>query len=87
VKLTLWQKLKIQGDKKFILKGGLSLFSKLLKIKNKQTTFCYCPQCHNELISSNSFISDEAYVTYKCVKCNKESKWYFDTPVPILIND
>ena len=59
----------------------------LFKKKNKQTTFCYCPNCGNELISSNSFVKDEYYVCYKCSKCGKETKWIFDTPVPILIKD
>ena len=57
------------------------------KQKNKQKTFCYCPNCNNELISSNSFIKDTDYVYYKCSKCGQESKWDFDAPVPLLIPD
>lgn len=51
----------------------------------KQTTFCYCTNCNNELISSNSFISDEELVTYVCSKCETETKWLFDAPAPILL--
>lgn len=59
---------------------------KIFRKKEKQTTFCYCPNCKNELISSDSFISDEDVVTYKCVKCGIVSEWNFDAaPAPILI--
>ena len=53
--------------------------------KREQRCFCYCPKCNNELISSNSFVSDEEFVTYKCVECGEVSKWIFDVPTPILI--
>ena len=59
----------------------------LFKKKRKQPTFCYCPKCRNELISSHSFVKDEIYVYFKCTKCGKETKWYFDAPVPILIDE
>lgn len=55
------------------------------KKKQRQTTFCYCPNCKNELISSNSFIYDEDVVKYKCVKCGMVSEWDFDAPAPILL--
>jgi transcription elongation factor Elf1 len=56
------------------------------KKKQKQNTFCHCPKCSNELISSGSFISDEDIVTYKCTECNEISMWNFDiAPVPILL--
>ncbi|MDU6995999.1 MAG: hypothetical protein E6356_14150 [Terrisporobacter othiniensis] len=50
--------------------------------KQKQTTFCYCKNCKNELISSDSFVSDEDVVTYKC---GMVSEWDFDAPAPILL--
>jgi hypothetical protein len=52
----------------------------------RQRTFCYCPNCNNELISSNSFVSDNELVTYKCTNCNCISHWDFDVPAPILIH-
>ena len=58
----------------------------ILKKEYKQTTFCYCPNCSNELISSGSFISDEDIVTFICVKCCVTSEWDFDAPAPILLN-
>jgi len=72
----------------FIL-GSILFFTKLgLKYDKqiRQQTFCYCPLCFNELISSNSFVSDEEFVTYKCSKCGLVSRWDFGiAPVPILI--
>ena len=50
----------------------------------KQGTFCYCPNCKNELISSGSFVSDEELVTYKCTSCGTVTEWLFDAPAPIL---
>ena len=60
---------------------------KIFRRKDKQTTFCYCPNCSNELISSGSLISDKEIVTYICVKCGVTSKWDFDAPAPILLNN
>lgn len=52
----------------------------------KQTCFVYCPQCRNELVSSNSFVEDkDGIVKYKCDKCGNIS--FFDFihfPVPYL---
>jgi len=57
------------------------------KLNNhNQSLFVYCPLCFNELISSDSFVSDEDVVIYKCNKCFLVSRWNFDiAPVPILI--
>ena len=69
-----------------------NFYTKTLQHKPKQLTFCYCPECRNELISSNSFVSDlyingENEVTYNCTKCGHISKWNFDiAPIPILMN-
>ena len=63
------------------------MFKRLFKKKTKQTTFCYCPKCNDELISNSSFVSDEELVTYKCSNCTHVSKWLFDAPIPILIED
>jgi len=56
------------------------------KVKVIQSTYCYCPKCRKDLISSGSFVSDEDLLTYKCTLCNQVSEWYFDCPVPILIS-
>lgn len=53
--------------------------------KKKQTTFCYCPECNNELIGSNSFTSDGELVMFVCTKCGTESEWDFDAPAPLLL--
>jgi hypothetical protein len=54
--------------------------------KPKQTCFVYCPRCHNELVSSNSFVEDkDGIVKYECDKCGKISFWDFiHYPVPYL---
>lgn len=61
---------------------------KRLRLKfeiRSQNCWIYCPKCTNELISSQSFVSDEEVVTYKCTKCGEVSRWDFDTfPVPVL---
>ena len=55
-----------------------------------QRTFCWC-DCGNELCSSNSYqdqmCDQNRFEYYKCSKCGRESKWDFDTPVPIEINE
>lgn len=56
------------------------------RYKKSQKTFVYCPKCNNELISSQSFVSDGEFVTYKCKGCGLISHWDFDTyPVPVLL--
>ena len=64
------------------------MFKRILKylFKPKQYLFVYCPNCRNELISSNSFVSDEEVVIYCCSECKTVSRWSFDiAPFPILI--
>ena len=55
--------------------------------KKKQTTFVYCPKCNNELVKNGDLIKDTDFVYYKCNKCGHESKWDFDTPCPILLEE
>lgn len=31
----------------------------MFKRKSKQSTYCYCPRCNNELVSSYSFVEDQ----------------------------
>lgn len=60
----------------------------LFKRNPVQRTFCYCPECRNELCSSNSFVKDTDYVYYKCSKCGHDSKWDFDTwMIPVVVDD
>lgn len=61
----------------------------LLKRQKKQTTFIYC-KCGEELINSDSFISDsyfndQNFVHYECKSCGRNSYWDFDHIVPLLI--
>ena len=58
------------------------------KKNRKQFTFIYC-DCGNELCSTDSFISDiDGIVSYKCSKCGKESRYYFDiAPVPVRVQE
>lgn len=58
------------------------------KEKSTQTLFCYCPECNNELCSSNSFIQDTDYVYYQCSQCGCASKWDFDTwMIPVIVDE
>ena len=53
--------------------------------KHRQTTFCYCPGCKEDLCSNQSeFADDGEVVRYKC-PCGADSRWLFSTPVPILL--
>ena len=52
----------------------------------RQTTWCYCPGCKQDLVSSNSLVSDTDVVLYHCVECGTESRWDFDHyPCPVRI--
>lgn len=55
--------------------------------KQRQTTYCYCPICDNELVGSDSFVHDKPDdVRYVCSNCGCESSWNFDiAPAPILM--
>lgn len=56
------------------------------KLRKGQTLFLKCT-CNNELIGSDSFVSDTLDgVTYKCTECERISVWNFDLfPVPVDI--
>ena len=73
----------------FFIGIGMIIDRIFMKIKSRrQYTFIYCCNCHNELISSNSFIKDEdGIVTYKCSKCGLVKKYDFmHYPVPVRID-
>ena len=79
--------LKITGEYNVHKQKELNYYMRKLN-KHNQSVYIYCPLCWNELISSDSFVSDEDVVTYKCTKCLLVSRWDFDSaPVPILIKD
>ena len=63
----------------------MSFIKKLFRKDVKQTSFCHCPKCENDLVNSNSLVSAKKYLTYKCSKCSYESYWIPSKPVPILI--
>ena len=52
----------------------------------KQTTWCWCPVCKNELCATDSFIKDTDFVYFECSRCKTKSKWDFDLPCPFLID-
>lgn len=56
----------------------------LYRRNKKQTTFCYCPECNAELISTGHLLADLDWVYFKCNNCSKVSVWDFDAPCPIL---
>ena len=53
-----------------------------------QTTWCYCPHCKEDLISSPGTTyrhNEHGFLVYVCGPCGKGSTWHFDAPVPILL--
>ena len=58
----------------------------VMKKRSKQTCFVYCPGCHKDLVSSDSFVEDkDGIVKYKCDKCGNISFWDFiHYPIPYL---
>ena len=56
------------------------------KIKESQTCYVYCPICHTELISTNSYIgqTEKGLEQFRCNVCRTRSLWDFDLPTPVL---
>ena len=56
------------------------------KLKENQTCYVYCPICHTELISTNSYIgqTEKGLEQFRCNVCGTNSLWDFDVPTPIL---
>lgn len=56
----------------------------------KQNTYCWCPGCRNDLVSQGpAFQGYDAsgLVKYRCGECGNVSRWLFDAPCPLLIDD
>lgn len=52
-----------------------------------QRTFCYCPGCERDLVSSHSFLDDDGNVVrYRCSWCGTPSRWLFNCVVPLLLD-
>lgn len=52
-----------------------------------QTTFCFCPKCHTELVSAPDVpceIMNNGLVYYRC-PCGTASYWDYTPPVPLLV--
>ena len=77
----------ILADVGLICLGALISTFLIFKKNHKQTCFVYCPRCHNELVSSESFVEDhDGIVEYKCDNCGEVSFWDFaHYPVPYLL--
>lgn len=72
----------------FIVSGAIISNLLINTKRKKQTTFIYCCNCGNELVSSDSFVKDEdGIVTYKCSQCGLVNKYDFiHYPVPARID-
>jgi hypothetical protein len=60
----------------------------LIRPKQRQYTFAYCPQCHNELVADPETTyeyTSEGLVRYDCGRCHAKHLWDLDAPAPILI--
>lgn len=62
------------------------IFYNSKKIKESQTCYIYCPVCHTELISTNSYIdqTSKGLEQFRCNVCRTNSLWDFDVPTPVL---
>jgi hypothetical protein len=76
---VLWHQSAVNGN----------VFSKirLWWARRKQTTFCYCKNCMNELCSDpiGSCYDAGSEVHYVCGKCGWQTDFLFDAPVPIYL--
>jgi hypothetical protein len=65
----------------------VAVLARLVWGKPRQTTFCYCPNCRNELCADAKTKCYDAgsEVHYVCGKCNFQSDWDFGPPVPIYL--
>lgn len=58
-----------------------------------QHFWLFCPVCHQDLCSTDSFVQDKGKgiknrVSYKCSRCGCKSIWNFDISIaPVLISD
>ena len=70
------------GKVDYIVREKLPIFSKMAH----RSTYCWCPECGNDLVR-DSFVSDDrGLVVYKCSRCDHESTWHFAiAPIPILL--
>lgn len=56
------------------------------KLNEEQRCYIYCPRCHTELISTNSYIgqTERGLEQFRCNVCRTNSLWNFDLPTPVL---
>lgn len=57
------------------------------QLLRRQRTFCYCKNCMNELCADpeTKCYDAGAEVHYICGKCNWQTDFFFDAPVPIYM--
>ena len=66
---------------------------RLAWIQRNQHNWSFCSICHQDLCSTDSFVSDKGHgdknvVKYKCSRCGCKSEWNYDiAPCPILIKE
>jgi len=56
----------------------------------RRTSWAYCPECRHDLNGDDKSFQgyDEAgLVVYECSRCTHVSRWDFDPPAPILVED
>ena len=56
------------------------------KLNEEQRCYIYCPRCHTELISTNSYVgqTSKGLEQFRCNVCRTNSLWDFDLPTPVL---
>ena len=65
----------------------VGLFDWIFGRKSKQMTFCYCKNCRNELCGDPDSLVYDAGSEVHCIcsKCNWQTNFLFDAPVPIFL--
>ena len=56
------------------------------KLNEELRCYIYCPRCHTELISTNSYVgqTSKGLEQFRCNVCRTNSLWDFDLPTPVL---
>ena len=71
------------GKTDFHSKNKKYIFTKMIN-----RTYCWCPNCSNDLVRDSFLSENEGVVNYKCSWCGHESIWHFGiAPVPILLDN
>lgn len=70
------------GKINYIVNDRVPIFTKMAF----RSTYCWCPECGNDLCRDSFMSENVGVVDYKCSRCERESVWNFAiAPIPILL--